>query len=218
MYREQLMNYVEMLKNKVWIIVLTTISLLIISGIFTFYVIKPEYQAFSTLMIGKLQGYYEAIEYNDILLSQKLVSTYSEIAKSRTVSNEVIKNLDLYITYETLIKKVNIKQVGDTGIIKIESKDENPEVAAKLADEIAKVFMKHVVRIMNIENIQVIDRAEIPLEPIKPVPILYMTAAGIFGVMIGIFTIFLVEYLDNRIKTSDDIIKHLQLPVIGVIP
>lgn len=212
------MNYVEMLKNKVWIIVLTTISLLIISGIFTFYVIKPEYQAFSTLMIGKLQGYYEAIEYNDILLSQKLVSTYSEIAKSRTVSNEVIKNLDLYITYETLIKKVNIKQVGDTGIIKIESKDENPEVAAKLADEIAKVFMKHVVRIMNIENIQVIDRAEIPLEPIKPVPILYMTAAGIFGVMIGIFTIFLVEYLDNRIKTSDDIIKHLQLPVIGVIP
>lgn len=218
MYREQLMNYVELLKNKVWIIVLTTISLLIISGIFTFYVIKPEYQAFSTLMIGKLQGYYEAIEYNDILLSQKLVSTYSEIAKSRTVSNEVIKNLDLYITYETLIKKVNIKQVGDTGIIKIESKDENPEVAAKLADEIAKVFMKHVVRIMNIENIQVIDRAEIPLEPIKPVPILYMTAAGIFGVMIGIFTIFLVEYLDNRIKTSDDIIKHLQLPVIGVIP
>ncbi len=218
MGREQLMVYIEMLKNKVWIIVFATILLLIIGGIFSFYIIKPEYQAFSTLMIGKSQGYYEAIEYNDILLGQKLVSTYSEIAKSRTVSNEVITDLGLGIRYETLINKVNIKQVGDTGIIKIESKDENPEVAAKLADEIAKVFIKHVIKIMNVENVQIIDKAEIPLKPIKPVPILYMTAAGILGIMIGIFTVFLVEYLDNRIKTSDDIIKHLQIPVIGIIP
>lgn len=218
MQREQLINYIEMLKNKAWIIALTAISLLIISGILTFYVIKPEYQAFSTLMIGKPQGYYETIEYNDILLSQKLVSTYSEIAKSRTVSNEVIKNLGLDMRYEALINKINIKQVGDTGIIKIESKDENPEFAAKLADEIAKVFMKYVVKIMSVENVQVIDKAEIPLKPVKPVPFLYITASGILGTMIGIFIIFLIEYLDNRIKIADDIVEYLELPVIGIIP
>lgn len=218
MHREQLMNYIEVLKSKVWVIVLSTISLLIISGIFTFYIVKQEYEAFSTLMIGKPQGYYETIEYNDILLSQKLVSTYSEIAKSRTVSNEVIKNLGLDMSYEVLINKINIKQVGDTGIIKIESKDENPEFAAKLADEIAKVFITYVVKIMNVENVQIIDRAEIPLNPVKPVPILYMTASGILGIMIGVFTIFLVEYLDNRIKIADDIVEYLELPVIGIIP
>jgi len=124
MFRKQLIEYIEILRNKLWIIISSTVLLLMISGIFSFFIIKPEYQAFSTLMIGKPKGYYEAIEYNDILLSQKLVSTYSEIAKSRTVSNEVIKNLGLDITYDAIRKKVNITQVGDTGIIKIESRDE----------------------------------------------------------------------------------------------
>ena len=218
MYREQLMDCIEILKNKFWIIVLTMILLLIITGIFSFYIIKPEYQTFSTLMIGKSQNYYEGIEYNDILLSQKLVSTYGEIAKSRTVSNEVIKNLGLDFTYEDIRKKVNIAQVGDTGIIRIESRDEKPEIAVKLADEIAKVFIKYVVRIMKIENVQIIDRAEIPTKPIKPVPVVYMTVAGILGIIIGIFIVFLIEFLDNRIKTSDDIIKYLELPIIGIIP
>ena len=218
MYREQLMDCIEILKNKFWIIVLTMILLLIITGIFSFYIIKPEYQTFSTLMIGKSQNYYEGIEYNDILLSQKLVSTYGEIAKSRTVSNEVIKNLGLDFTYEDIRKKVNIAQVGDTGIIRIESRDEKPEIAVKLADEIAKVFIKYVVRIMKIENVQIIDRAEIPTKPIKPVPVVYMTVAGILGIIIGVFIVFLIEFLDNRIKTSDDIIKYLELPIIGIIP
>jgi capsular polysaccharide biosynthesis protein len=218
MYREQLMDCIEILKNKFWIIILTTVLLLIVAGIFSFYIIKPEYQTFSTLMIGKSQNYYEGIEYNDILLSQKLVSTYGEIAKSRTVSNEVIKNLGLDFTYEDIRKKVNIAQVGDTGIIRIESRDEKPEIAVKLADEIAKVFIKYVVRIMNIENVQIIDRAEIPTKPIKPVPIVYMTASGILGIIIGVFIVFLIEFLDNRIKTSDDIIKYLELPIIGIIP
>ena len=71
---------------------------------------------------------------------------------------------------------------------------------------------------MKIENVQIIDRAEIPTKPIKPVPVVYMTVAGILGIIIGIFIVFLIEFLDNRIKTSDDIIKYLELPIIGIIP
>ena len=218
MHREQLLDYIDIFKKKIWIIALTSVLLLMIGLIFSFYIIKPEYQTFSTLMIGNLQNSDERIDYNDILLSQKLVSTYSEIAKSRTVLNEVIKNLDLDITYEAITKKINIKQVGDTGIIKIESKNESPEIAAKLADEIAKVFIKYVVKIMSAENVHIIDRAEKPIKPIRPVLIVNMTVAGILWIMIESFIIFLIEYLDNTIKTSDDIVKYLELPVIGTIP
>ena len=218
MLRERFMDYIEMFKNKVWIIVLSLVSSLIISGILSFFIIKPEYQAFSTLMIGKPQGYYETIEYNDVLLNEKLVSTYSEIAKSRTVSTEVIKNLGLNITYDDLRKKIKIMQVGDTGIIRVESKYKNSEVAAKIADAIAEAFIKYVVKIMNVDNVQIIDSAEISIRPVRPVPILYMTTAGILGIMIGVFIVFLIEYLDNTIKTPEDIIKCLELPVIGMIP
>lgn len=218
MLKERIFDYIEIIKNRIWIIAVSFALSLILGGILSFIIIKPEYQTFSTLMIGKPQGYYEAIEYDDVLLNQKLVSTYSEIAKSRTVSSEVIKKLNLNITYEALRKKVNIMQIGDTGIIKIESRYENPEVAAKLADAIAEVFIKYVVRIMNIDNVQIIDRAEVPIKPVKPAPMLYMAAAAILGIMIGVFLVFLIEYLDNTVKTSDDIAKYLELPVIGMIP
>jgi len=218
MLREQLTDYIGALRKKVWIVILSLALSLIISSIVSFFIIKPEYQAFCTLIIGSPKGYQETIEYDDVLLNQKLVSTYREIAKSRTVSREVIKKLGLNISYESFREKINIIQVEDTGIIKIESRFQNPKTAAKLADAVAEAFMKYMAVIMKVENMQIIDKAEIPQNRLKPVPALYISAAAVLGLMLGLMIVFLAEYLDNTIKTSDDITKHLGLPVIGIIP
>ena len=71
---------------------------------------------------------------------------------------------------------------------------------------------------MKVENIQVIDEARVPDKPIKPRPMLNMAIAGVLGLMIGVFITFLLEFLDNTIKTPDDVERHLELPVIGTIP
>nr|WP_276537088.1 GNVR domain-containing protein [Anaerosalibacter massiliensis] len=78
--------------------------------------------------------------------------------------------------------------------------------------------MEKVKEIMKVENIQVIDRAQEPEEPIKPRPKLNMAIAGVLGLMISIFLVFILEYLDNTIKTPDDVEYHLGLPIIGTIP
>ena len=38
------------------------------------------------------------------------------------------------------------------------------------------------------------------------------------GIMVSVFIVFLLEYLDNTIKTSEDVEKYLELNVIGIIP
>lgn len=213
-----LKEYFFILRKKAQIIGLITILLIAVSGIFSFFILNPTYQTFTTLMVGKPQAYNGIIEYNDVLLNQKLVATYGEIAKSKVVSKEVIQNLGLNITHKDFSKKVEVKLVNDTEIFKIEVIDKDPEFAAKLANEISKVFMKYIAEIMAVENIQVIDRAEAPAEPIKPMPILNMTIAGVLGMMMSIFLVLFLEYLDNTLKTSDDIEKYLELSVIGMIP
>lgn len=45
-----------------------------------------------------------------------------------------------------------------------------------------------------------------------------MAIAGVLGVMLGVFIAFIVEYLDNTIKTPEDVEKYLGLPVLGAIP
>ena len=67
-------------------------------------------------------------------------------------------------------------------------------------------------------NIRVIDRAEVPLHPIKPNKKLNIILAVIVGLTIGIALAFFLEYLDNTIKLPDEIRSYLKIPFLGVIP
>lgn len=216
-----LMEYIYIIQRKFWVIALITVISVIISGVVSFYVLVPEYETFTTLMLSKPNTgmvVNEAIQYNDVLLNQKLVLTYEQIAKSRLVSNEVIKNLGLNLTPEQLGKKVKVSLVEDTEIIKIVVNDNDPELAARIANETAQVFKKNIAIIMKIENVQVIDKAEVPINPAKPRPMLNIAIAGILGIMISLLLVFLLEYMDNTIKTPSDIESYLNTPVIGMIP
>lgn len=210
--------FLQVLKEKLHIIALITLICIGASGLISYYVIEPEYQTYTTLLIGRPRDYNQKMEYDDILLNQKLVSTYGEIAKSRVVANEFMTNLGLNYSYEELDKKINVTLVKDTEIIKILVKDKDGSIAAKMADEIANVFIKHIVKIMNIENVQIIDKAMVPLEPNKPKPVINMVIAAALGIILSIFSVIIHEYLDNTVKTNEDIEKNLGLPIIGIVP
>lgn len=208
-------------RRRMWLIFILVILSIIVSGIVSYYVLVPEYETFITLMVGKPKDYQSLdnqLEYNDLLLNQRLVSTYGEIVKSRVVTDKVIENLGLDMSFADFGKKVSVSLVKDTEIIKLIVTDEDPILAAKIANETAEVFMESVKDIMMVENIQIIDEAQVPKKPISPRPKLNMAIAGILGLMVGIFLSFLLEYLDNTIKTPEDVEKYLGLSVIGTIP
>ena len=223
-----LRELLHILLKRIWIIAAVTVLSIAVSGVVSFFVLEPEYETFTTLMVGKPSENAGAaasmgmaqmgLNYNDLMLNRSLVSTYGELAKSRKVSNEVIKNLKLKMTPNEFGDKVNVSLLKDTEIIKISVTDTDKELAVKIANETGEVLMSNIGKIMLIENIQVIDKAEVPKNPIAPRPMLNMAIAGVLGFMVSIFAVFLMEYLDNTVKTTDDIEKHLGLPVIGMIP
>lgn len=206
-------------KRKKLILLITIVSVLV-SGIVSYFILTPEYQTFTTLMVGKPKDYQGGgqLEYNDVLLNKQLVTTYGEIVKSRAVTDEVIRSLGLDVTFKEFGENVNVNLVNDTEIIKVEVVDKNPKMSAEIANKTASVFMKYVKDKMKVENVQVIDKALIPEAPIKPRPKLNMAIAGVLGLMISIFIVFLIEFLDNTIKTPEDVDRYLELPIIGTIP
>ena len=208
------------LKKHIKLIVLLLVLAVAISSVVTFFILDKEYSAFTTLMVGKPRDYINEnkIEYNELLLNQKLVSTYGELIKTRVVSEKVISNLGLSLSYNTFRSKVNVSLVKDTEIIGITVTDTDPVLAAEIANETASVFMDTVQEIMKVENVQVIDMAEPSYTPVSPRPILNLAIAGILGLMLGVFLAFMIEMLDNTIKTPEDVEKYLGLPVIGSIP
>lgn len=208
------------LRKWLWLIITLLIVSILVSGVISFFVIDKKYEAFTTLMVGKPKDYVteNKIEYNDIMLNQKLVSTYGELIKTRAVADKVINNLNLDMSYEEYKTRTSVNLVKDTEIIRIRVSDTDPILAANIANETAEVFMETVIDIMKVENVQVIDKAQVPTDPVEPRPMMNMAISAVLGIMLGVFIAFLIEFLDSTIKTSDDVEKHLGVPVLGTIP
>ena len=214
-----LREYFGIVKKRFWIVALITIIAVVVSGVISFFMLNPVYEAKSTLIVNTEKNEEtQMITGDQFNVTQKLAVTYGEIIKSRSVLEDVIKNLKLDDDYEDLVNNITVSPVKDTQIISISVQDTNKEKARDIANEIPKVFKKEAKRITKANDIQVIDKAILPQSPIKPNKMMNMAIAAVLGAMIGLFVVFLIEYLDNKLKTPQDIEKYLGLSVLGVVP
>ena len=199
----------------VWI--LASILLVLIAGN-SFYALtrEPLYKSSTTIVL--VNNSDTTLTQNDLLMNRNLVSTYSEIIKSRNVLGQVIKNLDLDVDYKALSKSVSVSAVADTEIIKVDVGSENSKEARDIANEIAEVFTKEIKDIYNLENVSIVDKAIMAEEPYN---LTYTKDNVIFlaiGLVVSCGVIFMVYYFDTTIKSTDAIEEKLGLSVIGVVP
>src|SRR6185369_5882186 len=71
---------------------------------------------------------------------------------------------------------------------------------------------------MSVSNIQIVDNAIIPDGPIKPNRIKNMLLALLLGLFGGISAAFFIEYMDDTIKTAEDVDKAINLPLLDIVP
>ena len=217
----ELRELLEILLKRKLLIILMTVLCTVAGGVYSVFLITPMYNAETTMMVNGAKNMTDiasSLDIGSINLSQKLVVTYGEIVKSRIVLEQTIDSLKLDMTYGQLLGKTTAQQVGGTEILKIAVQDEDPAQAAVIANKISDVFVKEVMRILKVNNVETIDKA-IPIEkPVNVKTALNTAIAMILGLMMGVFTAFVLEYMDNTIKTENDVQKHLDLPVLGLIP
>lgn len=215
-----LREYFFILKKKLWIIVTSALVCGLISGLVSFFALTPIYQANTSLIVNKEVGnkVTEMTTTDDLNYVQKLAITYGEIIKSRAVITPTIEKLDLNMTYEELASAVSVTNVSDTQIIKISVQHENPKIAMKICNTIPSIFSEEVQRIVKASGVEVIDKAILPTNPIKPNKKMNVLIAMVLGAMVSVFIIFLIEALNTKIKEPRDIEEKLGIPVFGVVP
>jgi capsular exopolysaccharide synthesis family protein len=74
-----------------------------------------------------------------------------------------------------------------------------------------------LARLRSTPNVVQIEPATIPLYPIQPRPVRDSLLGAISGVLLMGVIAFMIEYMDDTLKTPEDIHRHLQVPVIGLI-
>lgn len=219
----ELQQYWDVLRKRWKIVVVLPFIAALTSGVISFFVIKPVYQASTTMIVGKKasesgQAAAQMLDNSVLQANQQLAKTYATIAQSRTVGQNVIKDLNLPLTVEGLDSLISINPVKTTEILEIQVTNTNSELAASIANTIAQEFSKAVIEIKKVDSVSIVDTAVIPEKPIKPKKTLNVLIAFVVGLMASVGLVFLLEYMDNTVKTSSDVEKLLGIPVLGIIP
>lgn len=208
-------------KSWILIVVLTVAGTIVGYGVST-YVFKKEYRATAMMIVSTTLQNQEmpstTMTLNDYNLNAKLVNSYSVLAKSDRVLSQVREQLGINIDLDNLSSMISVSAKEDTDIISIAVTSSSPEVAQSIANTLVDVFKNEVTEIMKMDNVQVIDYAVLPDEPISP-NIMINTAIGGVAGLIAALILALIRYIvDDTIKDTDSIMEIMDTPVIGNVP
>lgn len=144
---EQVVNirwYIGVLWRWVWLIILVAI----LSGTATFIVNSatiPIFQSSTTIMINDAPG-AKGTDYNSLLTSTRLATTYSQILTTRPMLEKVIQQLGLSMGTGALKRKIVVKPARDTQLITVQVRDPDPARAAQIANTLVDVFAAETQR------------------------------------------------------------------------
>lgn len=213
--------FYELWKKKLLIIVLAIIGIAC-GMLYTLFVIKPMYNSSITLVLSSASGETSssttAITSNDLSLNSKLVSTYSEIIRSRSVANTVIDSLKLNMSESEFIRNIKVESKSNTEVLLITVSNQDPNVAASIANALSEAFAAKVKEVYKIENISVIDDAVVATKPYNVDMKKNIILFGCAGLFLGAAIVLFVMYVDNTAKDPNEVERLLGMSVIAVIP
>lgn len=196
---------------------------IVIGFIYSFVLLEPKYQSTTSILLAGSNSSQEdentGITSTEMTLNKSLVSTYSELIKSKNILSEVIENLGIDKSEDALKANITVSEVEDTDLIQISVVDEDPTLAQRIAKEIAIVFIEKVANgVYKINNAQVWDAAEVPEVPynINHAKDLLIFAAA--GLVVACIYVLIANMLDTTVKSKEDIERKLGLTVLTSMP
>lgn len=210
-------DFFKFLLENIAAILIVSFAFLMISFIYSKYIKEPLYEANTTLLLTKVTTDETSINSNDINLNKSLVSTYSELIKSRRVLNDVIESLDINYSVSDLAKNINIQLVSNTEMLKISVRNPDAELSKSIANKTAESFSVAVSEIYGINNIKIVDEAITPKAIANNTTQKDAMISFMLGLIVIISILFIIYYFDDTIKYTDNLEEELKIPIVGKI-
>lgn len=210
----------EVIKKRLVLILTFILGAAFIVAVISYLVLTPKYQSSSQFIVNQTQQ-EEVGQFTqqDLRTNVEIINTYNVIISSTAILTPVIDELELDLTPGQLSDKISVSSEENSQVVTVTATDEDPAQAVNIANTTVEIFQEEIPSIMNVDNVAILTQAELSENPspVAPNPVLNIAIGILLGAMVGVAVAFLLEYLDNTIKTEQDIEKQLGIPVLGVI-
>jgi capsular polysaccharide biosynthesis protein len=212
----EIRDYVNILVKRWWVIVLTAIAA--VAGAYVISKLLP--QTFRSQAVYLVLANQADNGLNIVLRNS--MNSYRELVMQPSVLDQISQQIGLDISGERLMEDVNIQPRPDEQKIVIEVDLPRLDQSQALADAVGERIVAEVNRInatlegtarINVTRIQPARLVEI-----RPNTRINMLAGAILGLIVGLVLAFVLEYLDDTLKTSEDVERFVGLPTLGAIP
>lgn len=205
-----------LLKKNWWLLVLLPLIFLLITLAITFFLMKPQYQANTQVLVNQKEKNPEMMA-QEVQGNIQLVNTYSEIIKSPRILDEVAKK-DKEFSESQIEDMMTVSNKDQSQILDIDVKSKDKKDAERVANEVADVFKERMPKIMKVDNVSILSRANDTATQVSPKVFLNAAIAILLGLFLAIIILILKAIFDKRIKTEEDVERELDIPVLGSIP
>lgn len=220
----ELRDYLRIVRKRIWLIVLIVVLVCSLVGAYSIFIKKPVFEASTKIVVNQTpnQSAANQLDLNEINTNIQLINTYKEVIKTPAILDEVVVNYpEFQLTTEDLSKMVNVSSVNNTQVMTVVVKDTSYVKAAEIANAISKVFQKEIPSIFNVQNVSILNEAKteptVRPQPVEPNIVLNLAIGFVLSLMMGLGIAFVLEYLDDTIKSEEDVREFLDIPTLAMI-
>lgn len=210
-------HILSILWEKILIIIATGLIVGLAGFLVSKFLITPKYESETKLYVLN-RANDSATTLSDVQLSTQLTKDYQILVTSAPVMNQVIKELGLNMKASELASSISVDTPSDTRVLQITVTSNDPQMAKRIADKVAKVSSQKICDIMKIEQVNVIEEGSISDEPAVDTVRRWTLIGLALGIVLSCAIIIVKSMLDDTVKTTEDVEKYFELSTLAVIP
>lgn len=210
-----LLELLGLLRKNLKVVVILPICCAIAMGSYAFFGMDDMYTATASMYVLARQDDEGANLNTNLTASQMVANDVATLLQSDRVRDLAARDLgvksltgyEISVTSETTSRVLSVTVTSD-----------NPQSAAALANSLAEHVSDIAQDVMEVESVNLIDRADPPTSPSGPSRILYIAVAFLAGLFLAVAIIVVADMLNTKVRTADEVEELLCIPVIGRMP
>jgi capsular polysaccharide biosynthesis protein len=192
----------KVIKKRIWPVLVLTFIGAIIGYLQDNITITPLYQTSSRVIIGA---------------DEATRTTLQVIVKDPTILDKVVKKLNLPMTSDALANEITVSNIDSSQVVSITVVNKDPRLATQIANTTARVFKQEVPTIIGQDYVRLLSDAKVNPVAINPKNNHKIYTYTLIGLVLGIGLAFLLDSLDNTVRSEQEIEKFLGLNLLGKV-
>lgn len=214
-----LLELLHLLKKHLMLVIVLPIACALAMGIVSFGFMPDVYTATTTMYVLSQSGdESNATLQSNLSASQMIANDVSSLIQSDRVKGDTAEQLGL----ENL-NGFDISVSSDTSsrVITLSVEGEDPQLVADVANTMVETVSSVAQEVMNVQSVNSFegeDGVEAPEHPSGPSRTMYVVVAFLAGLFVAVAIVVLLDMLNTRVRSAEDVEELLGIPVIGRIP